>query len=131
MPTISITQELIIRIAFRWLANSFGLWIAGRLLPDVSHGDEISIIIFAALILSIINAVIKPVVTILSLPAIVLSLGIFTIFVNGLMVYIASSFVGSFEISSFGGAVLAGIIIGLVNYIVTTLLEERIINSRK
>ena len=131
MPQISISQELLIRIAYRWLANSFGLWIAGRLVPTVTHGDIASTIVFTGLVLSLVNTLLKPVVTILALPVIVLSLGIFTLFVNGLMVYIASSFVSTFEITTFGGAVLAGIIIGLVNYVVTMLLEDRLIKSRK
>ena len=114
------------RVAFRWLFNSFGLWLASEIIPNINHTGGLSSLLFAGLILSAINATIKPIVTILALPAILVSLGLFTVFVNGLMVYFASQFVGGFEIESYGGAVLAGIIISLLNYWVTTYLEERI-----
>lgn len=119
-------KQLLIRISVRWLANSFGLWIAGRLLPAIEHNDDLKVIILAGLVLSLVNGLIKPLVVILSLPAIVFSLGLFMILVNGFMVYLAGELVGSLEIDTFGSAVLAGIIIGLVNYAITTLLEDKL-----
>ena len=119
-------KQLLIRISVRWLANSFGLWIAGRLLPAIEHKDSLKVIILAGLVLSLVNGLIKPLVVILSLPAIVFSLGLFMILVNGFMVYLAGELVGSLEIDTFGSAVLAGIIIGLVNYAITTLLEDKL-----
>ena len=126
----SFGREIIIRVTMRWLFNSFGLWLASELIPNIAHNDGLPSLLFAGLVLSAINATIKPIVTILALPAILLSLGLFTIFVNGLMVYFASQFVAGFEIQSYSGAVLAGIIISLLNYWLTTYLEERIFNTQ-
>ena len=83
-----------------------------------------TVLLVAGLVLSIVNTFLKPLVIILSLPFIIVSLGLFMIFINGLMVYVASFMVESFEIDSFGAAILAGIIIGLTNYVITTVLEE-------
>ena len=71
------------------------------------------------------NSVIRPIVVILSLPAILFSLGLFMVVINGLMVFLVSRVYGGLEITSFWMAILAGMIIGLVNYFVTTILENR------
>lgn len=122
-------KEILIRVLLRWIFNSFGLWLASELIPNVIYTGGLGSLLMAGLALSAINATIKPIVTILALPAILLSLGLFTVFVNGLMVYFASAFVARFEIESYSGAVLAGIIISLLNYWLTTYLEERIFNT--
>lgn len=80
-------------------------------------------LLMAALILSVINVLIKPLVIILSLPALLLTLGIFSVIINGFMVYLAHIIYSPFQVSSFGTAVLAGLVVGLVNYIVTRVFD--------
>ncbi len=110
----------------RWFVCSLGLWIAAGLLgPRISYGSRIGVIIIAGLILAAANTVIKPLVIILSLPAILFSLGLFMIVINGLMVMLVSKLYPQLFIKSFGSAMLAGMVIGLVNYLVTTILEDR------
>lgn len=125
MARFSTRRDILLRILVRWFVNSFGLWLAGKLLTNIDFQDDIGVIIWSGLVLSLVNAAIKPIVVILSLPAIIFSLGLFMIFVNGLMVYVVGGIVDAYEVETFGAAVLAGIIIGLVNYAVTTVLEER------
>lgn len=112
----------------RWFLNGFGLWIATRLLGNLGAqytGDQVFLTFFlAGFMLSLVNVVLKPIVVILSLPAILLSLGLFTLVVNGLMVYIASKLVPGIEMT-FAAAIIAGIIISLVNYVMTGLLQLR------
>jgi putative membrane protein len=61
----------------------------------------------------------------LSIPALLLTLGLFMLIINGLTVYLASVLYPPLQISSFGAAILTGVIIGLVNYLVTAILESR------
>ena len=117
-------RNLLIRIAIRWLANSFGLWLAGRIFSGVYYNGSWEIILIAGLVLSLLNFFIKPILVIFSLPAIVLSLGLFLVMINGFTVWLMSKLVDQFTIDGFGPAVLTGIIIGLINYAVTTLLED-------
>lgn len=112
------------RFILRWFVNSLGLWIAQRLFETVSFEESIGTILMAGLVLSIVNAVLKPLLVIFTLPAVLLSLGLFMIVINGMIVWVASYFYGPLEVTSFGGAVLAGLVIGLINYALTALVEE-------
>lgn len=114
------------RFLIRWFVCGLGLWIAAGLLGGtISYGQRLGAIIVSGLILAVVNAIIKPVVIILSLPAILFSLGLFMIVINGLMVLLVSKVYSPLHVTNFGAAMLAGMVIGLVNYLVTTILEER------
>ncbi len=113
------------RFLTRWLVCSLGLWIAaGFLSTSITYNSELRVIIIAGLVLAIINIVIKPVLVIFSLPALVLTLGLFMVIINGLTVFIASKLYTSLHVTNFWAAVFAGMVIGLVNYLVTAILED-------
>lgn len=113
------------RFGLRWLVCSLGLWIAaGFLGGSIDYGGDMAIVIMAGLVLAIVNTFIKPLVVLLSLPAILFSLGLFMIVVNGLMVALAAKLYGPLEVAGFGTAMLAGVIIGLVNILVTAIVED-------
>lgn len=109
----------------RWLVSSLGLWIAAGLLSNsINYQDKIVVILIAGLLLAIVNVLIKPILVILALPAILFTLGLFMIVINGLMVLLVSKLYAPLEITNFWAAILAGMIIGLVNYLVSAILEE-------
>lgn len=113
------------RFLIRWLVCGLGLWIAAGLLGGwINYDSRFAVIVISGFILALVNAVIKPIVVILSLPAILFSLGLFMIVINGLMVMLVSWLYSPLQVSNFGAAMLAGMLIGLVNYLVTTVLEE-------
>ena len=109
----------------RWVLNSLGLWIAVRIFgtgyigvqPDMS----IAVFLLAGLIFSVVNAVFKPIAIILSLPAILVTLGLFTVVVNGFMVYISLILAPGLKMTFH--SILTGLIMSLVNYIVSSALE--------
>lgn len=113
------------RFLIRWFVCSLGLWVAANVIAKgtINYGDSLAVIAIAGLILALINAFIKPIVVILSLPAILFSLGLFMIVINAGMVLLASWLYEPLEVTSFGAALLAGIVIGLVNYLVTAILD--------
>jgi putative membrane protein len=113
------------RFLTRWLVSGLGLWIAAGLLSHhINYHDKLRVIIVAGLLLAIINTFIRPIIIIFSLPAILLTLGLFMIIVNGLTVYLVSKLYTPLEITNFWAAILAGMIIGLVNYLVTAILDK-------
>lgn len=114
------------RFVVRWLVCSLGLFIAAGLLgSSINYDNEVHVVVVAGLLLAVINIVLKPIIIIFSLPAILFTLGLFMIIVNGLTVYIASKLYTPLHITNFWAAVFAGVVIGLVNYLVTAILEER------
>lgn len=113
------------RFIIRWFVCGLGLWITAGIFGGITYDSRIGVIVIAGLILAMVNTVIKPFVIILSLPAILFSLGLFMIVINGLMVLMVSRLYPELVVSSFTNAILAGMVIGLVNYLVTTILEDR------
>ena len=110
----------------RWVLNSFGLWIAVRLLgADISTSvinESYGIFLLAGFIFSILNTVLRPIIVILSLPAIMLTLGLFIFVVNGFMVWLALQMTPQLEMT-FLNAIFAGMLLSLLNYIVSAALE--------
>jgi len=116
----------LLKFAVRWAVSSLGLWIASGILgPErLSVGNTWETVILAGLFLALVNMAIKPLLVILSFPAIILSLGLFMLVLNGFLVMIAHWLYNPLYVKNFGVAVIAGIIIGLVNFLVTKVLED-------
>lgn len=118
----------------RWVLNSVGLWIAVRLFGTGYSDDQLVMsawaFLFAGLIFSLINTILRPIVIILSLPAILLTLGLFTIIVNGFMVYLSLLLAPGLHMT-FWHSVLAGIVLSLVNYIVSSALELQYVRRQE
>lgn len=110
----------------RWLFNSFGLWVAVRLLGTGYSNEQVdsgfAIFLLAGLIFSIVNSVLKPIVVILSLPAILITLGLFIIVVNGLMVYLSLLLAPGLQMT-FINSILTGMILSLINYIISSVFD--------
>jgi putative membrane protein len=112
----------------RWALNSFGLWVAVRVFGTGYSDADVTAglwgFLLAGLIFSIINSVLKPIAVIFALPAILLTLGLFMLVVNGLMVYISLSLAPGLAMS-FVNSILTGMLLSLINYIVSAALEFR------
>lgn len=118
----------------RWILNSVGLWVSMQLF-GTGHGNAelaagVWAFLLAGLIFSLVNTVLRPVMIILSLPVILLSLGLFTIVVNGFMVYISLLLAPGLHMT-FWNSVLTGIVLSLVNYIVSSALELQYARRRE
>lgn len=114
------------KFALRVLVNFLGLWAAAELMTgSINYNDKLRVLVIAALIFSVVNAIIRPLVIILSLPAIVLTLGLFTLVINAFMLYLVTKIYPSFQLRSFWTAVIATVIIWVVNYLLTELLEPK------
>jgi len=110
----------------RWVLNSFGLWVAVRILGTGYSNAQVDasawVFLLAGLIFSLVNAILRPAVIIVSLPAILLTLGLFMFIVNGLMVYISLKITPGLTMT-FWNSILTGLLLSLINYIVSSALE--------
>lgn len=125
-------QQLFVFL-IRWALNSLGLWVAVRLLGSGYDNVDVTAgfwgFALAGLIFSIVNSLFKPLLVIVSLPAILLTLGLFSIVVNGILVYISLA-VSPGIAMSFGNSIITGIILSLINYIVSVAIAIRSEESR-
>lgn len=119
-------RNVLALFVLRWALNAFGLWIAVRVFgtgyTEASLQQSVWVFVLAAFIFSIVNAVLKPLIVVLSLPAILLTLGLFTIIINGFMVYVSLAIAPGITMT-FWYSVLAGIVLSLINYIVSATFE--------
>ena|SRR3989344_6103445 len=110
----------------RWFVSALGLWVAAALLGSdrLSLGEGAGTVIVAGLFLALVNMALKPILVILSFPAIIFSLGLFMLVLNGLLILAAAWLYSPFFVKNLGVAIVAGIIVGLVNFLVTKVLED-------
>jgi len=121
-------QRFVTRFLVRWLVSALGLWIAEALLGSfrLSVGTSWGTVIGAGFFLALVNMFLKPLLVFLSIPALLLSLGLFMLVVNGLMILVASWLYSPLYVKNLGVAIVAGIIVGLVNFLVTRVLDDTI-----
>ena len=112
--------ELLLRLG----GNLAALWVASEVLDGVSYGGELGVLVAAAVVFTIANWIVKPVVTVLAIPLIVLTLGIAYFFVNVLMLLLTDWVVGDFEVGSFWTVVGATIIVWLVNVVISAAVHD-------
>jgi putative membrane protein len=111
-------------LLIRWVSNVVALYVAAWLLDGVTYGEQWWTLLVAAAVFTVVNAWVKPVVALLSIPFIVLTLGVFYFLINVLMLYVTDWVVPEFEIHTFWWAVLAAIIVSVVNGILHPLLPD-------
>lgn len=102
-------------LAISWAFNLAALWVAAKIIDGISYGNKFWTLLIAALVFAIVNMIIRPLVTFFTLPLVIITLGIALFAINILMLYLTHWIVHGFEIKTFGAAVLATIIIWLVN----------------
>jgi len=99
----------------RWVIGALALWVASVVVPGMEiHGA--TNFLLAALLLGLVNAIVRPIVLLLTLPLTILTLGLFLLVVNALMLKIVSWLFDPLSFRSFGSAVLAAIVVSLVNW---------------
>ena len=102
-------------LATGWASNLAAIWISSLIFDGVSYDGKFWVLAVAALVFLLVNAVIRPIVTLLTLPAVILTLGILLLFINAFMLWITDKIVPPFEVEGFWTTVGAALIIWLVN----------------
>ena len=110
--------------AIRWVSNVIALFVAAWILSGLSYGDQWWTLFIAAAVFTLVNMWVKPLLTVLSIPFILVTLGIFYFLINVLMLYVTDWIVPDFEIRTFWWGVLAAIIVSIVNWIAGAILPD-------
>lgn len=110
-----------IGILLRTAIIGLGIWVAALLLPGISTADTASLI-WAAITLGLINAFVRPILVILTLPVTVLTLGLFLLILNAAMLNLAGWFVDGFEVFGFWNALFGAIVVSLISGLCSHLI---------
>jgi putative membrane protein len=108
-----------VRFALRFAGNVAAIWVAAKLINGVSYGDDAGTLLLAALVLTLANMLVRPLVTFLAIPLIIITLGIALFFVSLAMLLLTAWIVHGFAIDGFWAAVGATILVWLVNVLVS------------
>ncbi|MGO8866329.1 MAG: phage holin family protein [Alphaproteobacteria bacterium] len=96
---------------------ALGLWVASKIVPGVEV-SSIGSLIWAALLLGIVNAIVRPILVVLTFPITIITLGLFLLVINGLMIKLVTLFVAGFVVHGLMPAILCAVIVSLTSWLV-------------
>ncbi len=108
----------------RLAISAFGLWVAAQLVAGV-HIDGGWTLIFAALWLGIVNALVRPIVLLITLPFTLITLGLFILVVNAAMIELVAALLDGFRLSSFGAAMLGALVVSITSWLASSFIGPR------
>jgi putative membrane protein len=106
----------------RWLATTAAVYITTKLIPGI-HADSTGALLGAALLLGIINAFVRPILLLLSIPFILLTMGVFILIINALLLSFVSWAIPPFHVEGFWNAFFGAIVISLVSWILSSFFR--------
>jgi len=112
------------KILINWLLSALALLLSAWLIPGV-YVSGLSAALLAVVILGAVNAIIRPILIILTLPINILTLGLFTLVINALMIALTAYIIPGFSIENFGIAIIFSIILTIVTEIIESLVEDK------
>ncbi len=118
------------RFLAHWLTTAAGVGVAAWVLPGV-HVDSIQALLVAGLVLGFVNAIVRPILFVLTFPITVLTLGLFYFVVNGIAFGLAAAIVPGFAIDSIGWAVLGALIVSLLSWFAGSPGSRRDVRERR
>ena len=114
--------SLLIRFILHALATALGFWVASKLMPHGVVVDNLGSLLAAGVLLGVVNALVRPILVILTFPLTVLTLGLFLLVVNGLMVALVTVFLRGVHIHGLWHAILTAIVISMTSWAASGLI---------
>ncbi|MFL6196999.1 MAG: phage holin family protein [Thermoanaerobaculia bacterium] len=112
------------RALLQIVLNGVAVLIAAKLVPGINYTGTLWSLLLVGLVIGLINLIVKPIVTFFSFPLIIVSLGLFYLVINGLMLYLAAYFLRDLHVAGCGAAILGGLVIAVVNWLVRAFTSE-------
>lgn len=111
------------RLLLIWLVNTLTLFVLPHLL-DTVQVDSFTTALTAALVLGLVNTLIRPIILVLTLPITFVTLGLFIFVVNGLMFWAVADIVPGFQVTSFGAAIIAAFVYSVVSWLLSAFIPK-------
>ncbi len=102
-------------LVLRWVVTAFALWLTSQLVSGIEIRGLGSVFV-AALVLGVLNAFVRPLVLVLTFPINLLSLGLFTLVINGFMLWLTSEVVRGFAVHGFWSAVIGALLLSVISF---------------
>ena len=110
-------------ILIQWLINAVAVYATAHILDGI-HIKSFGAAILVALVLGLVNAVVRPVFVFFSIPFIIVTLGLFLLVINAILLQFAAAVVNGFSIDSFGWAVAGSVVISVISWVLSSLLNN-------
>jgi putative membrane protein len=115
-------------LLIRLLINAAALWAATRLVPGVSFVGDWRLLFVVALVFGVLNVAVRPVLTVLTFPLFILTLGLFTFVLNALMLWLTSTVSGAFglgfHVDGFWAAFLGALVVSIVSFMLSLFVSQ-------
>lgn len=111
-------------IVVRTLLNALALWVATLLVPGM-HIAGLGSLLLAALLLGVVNAVVRPILLILTLPLTIVTLGFFLLVINAAMLKLVAALLGGFTLSGFWSSIFAAVVVSIVSTLASWYIGPR------
>lgn len=112
--------NLMMTLLSKWIINALAIFLVGHFLPGI-HVSDMMTAIWVAAVLALINTIIRPILLILTLPINILSLGIFTFVLNGLLFWFSSYFIKTFTVDGLWWAILGALLVSVISTILNRI----------
>ena len=112
------------RILLQILLNGLGVFLAAYIVPGVEYTGSWAYLLLVGLVIGLINLLVKPLVTLLSIPALILTLGLFYLVINGVLFYLAGFLLAGLEVDGCLPAILGGLVLAVFNWLTRGLVEK-------
>jgi putative membrane protein len=116
-------------LVLHWLLNAAALWVAAWLLPGLDFQGTIVQLFLVAAVFGVVNSLVRPILTVLTCPLIVVTLGLFTLVINGLMLWLTGALSArwglGFAVSGFWAAFFGGMVVGIVSMVLSLMLPGK------
>jgi putative membrane protein len=116
-------------LVLHWLLNAAALWVAAWLLPGLDFQGTIVQLFLVAAVFGVVNSLVRPILTVLTCPLIVVTLGLFTLVINGLMLWLTGALSArwglGFTVSGFWAAFFGGMVVGIVSVVLSLMLPGK------
>ena len=113
------------RFIVKLLVTALAVWVAAYVLQGVHLENDAKTIIIVALVLALLNAIVKPILIILTIPVTIVTLGLFLLVINALMVVWTSKLVDGFKVDGWLTALFFSLIVSVVSYILHSIAKDR------
>ncbi|MEZ5312714.1 MAG: phage holin family protein [Thermoanaerobaculia bacterium] len=112
------------KILVRILLNGLGLWAAAQLLPGIHYSGDLWYLLIAGLVLGLVNLLVKPLITLLSLPLVLVTFGLFFLVINGVVLWLVDKLLDGLAIDSFLWAMLGGLFLAVWNLVLRSIFDR-------